>query len=138
MIRIDTAHILELIEEYQALAAQRQPQPVTADAITGWHRQIGHLDYDVTREAVGIYHKANQEPIQPGHIIEIAADVERRPKTTPRMRRAVMTAYQLGGALNYDCDECQAPAGEPCTNPVTQQHAHIPCLTRITGKTRAA
>jgi hypothetical protein len=138
MNRIDTTHIVEAIEQYEALADGRETVPIKGDTISAWHYEIGHLDKPVVEEAIAIHHKTNPEPIQPEHILEIAAHIQSRTETKPRMRRAVMTTYTLTGAINDPCDNCGAQPGDTCINPVTEQESHAPCVSRLVGKRAAA
>lgn len=47
--------------------------------------------------------------------------------------RPVQAAYQINGAIGIECAACKAQVGEYCTNPVTEQHSKIPCLSRLAG-----
>lgn len=137
MNRVDTVHIVEAIEQYEALADSRETVPVTPETISAWHYQIGHLDRNIAEEAIAIHHKTNPDPIQPEHIREIAEHIQNRAETAPRMRRARMGAYTVTGALNDPCEHCGAEAGETCTSQ-SGQEAFAPCVTRLVGKTKAA
>lgn len=131
MNRVDTTAILEEIAYYD----QRE---INADVISHWHEHIGHLTKAVASEAVAIHQKTSSERITPEHVNAIAAQIVERKPTQRPMRRAVMTAYTVTGAINDPCPNCEAQPGETCTNKATGQEAHAPCLARLIGKTIAA
>lgn len=129
MNRIDTTQILELIAQYDM-------REITADDITQWHFDIGHLDRAVADEAVRIHHKTNSARIGPEDVLEIAEQIHTRRDTQPRMRRARLGAYQVNAAMNYPCPHCGAEPGETCTSK-SGQEAFAPCVARLTGKVAA-
>ncbi|WP_063023715.1 hypothetical protein [Nocardia niwae] len=130
MNRVDTTHILELVAEYDN-------REIHADLISEWHHAIGHLAKTVAIEAVNIHHKTSAYRITPNALLEIAEQIQQRPTSQRPMRRAIMLAYQVNGAINYPCDTCGAKPGDTCTAK-TGQEAHCPCVSRLTGKTIAA
>ncbi|TDP29891.1 hypothetical protein [Nocardia ignorata] len=131
MNRVDTAAILEEIAAYD----QRD---ITADTITHWHDTIGHLPKDVASEAVSIHHKTSSFRITPEQLLDIATHITTRQTSAPhRKRRAVMLAYQVNGAINDHCPNCDAQPGHTCTA-ATGEEAHAPCIARLVGKTTAA
>ncbi|MFE5290435.1 hypothetical protein ACFRAQ_36275 [Nocardia sp. NPDC056611] len=131
MNRADTHRVLTAVAEYDQRA-------IDADTITQWHTAIGHLDTAVALEAVSIHHKTSTWAITPAAVIDLANQIATRTTTQRPARRAVGPAYQIGGALNYDCAHCGAPAGNYCIS-ATGQEAFAPCVIRITGtKTQVA
>jgi hypothetical protein len=131
MNRSDTAQVLDRIAEYDN-------REITSEQISEWHYDIGHLDRDVAFEAVAIHHKVSTEPITPAHVLDLAQQMAQRKRTQQPMRRAVMGAYNVTGALNDPCPRCEAPAGQPCVHPGTQNQTHTPCIVRLLGKKTAA
>jgi hypothetical protein len=131
MNRAETNQVLDYVTEFD----QRE---IDADMISDWHYKIGHLDRTVALEAVAIHHKVNTWAIRPEDVLDLTQQMADRNVTQQPMRRASTLAYQTAGALNYDCPRCKAEAGTTCTNPVTGQEAHAPCLARTVGKQAAA
>lgn len=125
MNRFDVQEILETVRDLDA-------REITADSITEWHEQIGHLPKPAAQEAVHIHHKTSSERITPQHVLALAAGIaERKPNQRPGRSRVVTQAYTLSGALSNHCPRCKAEPGEYCTNPVTGDVAHAPCLARF-------
>ncbi|MBF6540779.1 hypothetical protein IU418_26585 [Nocardia farcinica] len=126
MNRADTTQVLELVAGYDC-------REITADLISEWHTAIGHLDRAVAEEAVHIHHKTTGFRITPEAVLDITQQIQTRTTTTPnRKRRARMGTYTITGAINYDCDRCKAPAGQPCTRDGNETAA--PCITRLLGR----
>ncbi len=111
----------------------------TDTAIRHWGDTIGHLNVDLTREAIQIHQRANTFLPSAREIADIAADIQTRnnPTPTPTRSRAVMPAYTLTGAINEPCPTCEAPPGHTCIA-ATGLEARIPCVTRLTRKAAAA
>lgn len=130
MNRADTGRVLDRVAEYDA-------REITADLVTEWHYWIAHLDRAVALEAVQIHHKIAAEPITPQHVIDLAGQIAQRIPTQKPMRRAVMAAYNVNGAINYSCPTCGAQPDETCTSK-TGHEAFAPCAARLIGKTAAA
>lgn len=126
MNRADITRLLTLVQQYD----QRE---ITADTISDWHHTLAALDYPTAEEAVHIHHKTSGFAIHPTAILDITKQIQTRTTTTPnRKRRARMGTYTITGAINYDCDRCKAPAGQPCTRDGNETAA--PCITRLLGR----
>ncbi|MFE2994194.1 hypothetical protein ACFXG4_04170 [Nocardia sp. NPDC059246] len=130
MNRADIGRVLGAIAEYDH-------REINADVIKYWDDAIGHLDVAVALEAVAIHLKTSPWAITTAAVIDLANQMATRATTQRPMRRAVKAAYQVNGAINYQCPNCGAEPGTTC-HPHGQE-AHAPCVLRTTGaKTQVA